>query len=137
MNPETAAVVEAILADWGEDLPELIAEWRAEGEDFIPQSADQLHEDLEESWSSWQDDPDGRLLTLGCMLLLDRVDWVAVAQQLWHTLRTQFHNPSSLKGTAHDHRERNDHRPDGWRPITVRSRSFDQMPVRLARRRRI
>jgi hypothetical protein len=82
MNPETTAVVEAILADWGLDLPELIAEWRAEGEDFVPPFADQLRQDLEESWSSWQDDPDGRLVTLGCMLLLDRVDWVAVAQQL-------------------------------------------------------
>jgi hypothetical protein len=83
MNEESEAVLAVILADWGEDLPELIAEWKAEGgEDFIQQFADQLREDLEEIYSSWQDDPDGRLLTLGCMLLLDRVDWVAVVRQL-------------------------------------------------------
>jgi hypothetical protein len=82
MNPETAAVFEVILADWSEDLPELIADWKAEGEDFIQQFADQLRQDLEEGYSSWQDDADGRLVTLGCMLLLERVDWVAVVQQL-------------------------------------------------------
>jgi hypothetical protein len=83
MNEESEAVVAVILADWGEDdLSELIADWKAEGEDFIPQFADQLRQDLEESFSSWQDDQDGRLVTLGCMLLLSRVDWVAVVQQL-------------------------------------------------------
>ncbi len=84
MNPETEAVVEAVAADWGADLPDLIAEWRQESpEDFVPDFAAQLREDLEDSYSScWQDDADGRLITLGCALLFSRVNWTEVARQL-------------------------------------------------------
>jgi hypothetical protein len=98
MNDETKAVFAAVLADWGDDLPELVAEWRAGGEeDFIRDFADQLRADLEESYSSWQNDADGRLLTLACSLLLDRVNWPEVARQLVARAENPITEPLLIK----------------------------------------
>jgi hypothetical protein len=69
-----------VLTEWGEELPALVAEWQAEGPDFLVKLALQLKRDTGPTYLfDRKHDP---LLAEACARLLARVDWRQVAERL-------------------------------------------------------
>jgi hypothetical protein len=82
-NRETKEVYAEVLRDC-ENLPALIQEWREMlGCEFLDSFGRQLKKDFESHYGlDGCDQARGRLTTVACSMLLERVDWRQVVERL-------------------------------------------------------